>query len=97
MTRYILSPPAFRDLEQIDDYVSVDNPAAAGRLLDSFRATFDLLAATPAAGRRRDELGQGVRSFPVGTYVVFYRVVGGTVEILRVLHGRRDLGRAFEE
>ena len=97
MSRYILSAPALRDLEQIDDYVSADNPVAADRLLDSFRAAFDLLAAMPAAGRRRDEIGQGVRSFVVGMYVIFYRVVGGSVEIVRVLHGRRDIGGAFEE
>ncbi len=46
-------------------------------------------------GRSRDELAAGIRSFPTGNYIVLYRVVGENVEIVRVLHGRRDIERAF--
>jgi toxin ParE1/3/4 len=65
------------------------------RLLESFQSTFKLLATFPASGRRRDELRPGVRSFPVGSYVVFYRQVSDKIEILRVLHGSRDIDAAF--
>jgi toxin ParE1/3/4 len=51
--------------------------------------------AYPASGRLRDELRPGVRSFPVGSYVVFYRAVAGTIEVLRVLHESRDIDTAL--
>jgi toxin ParE1/3/4 len=37
----------------------------------------------------------GVRSMPVHPYVVFYRVRNEAVEIVRVIHGRRDIGTIF--
>jgi toxin ParE1/3/4 len=97
VSRFTISPPALLDLQDIDDYVSPNNPDAADRLLDSFWATFDVLATTPAAGRLRPELGSDVRAFPVGVYVVFYRPTEYSVEILRVIHGYRDIDAAFRE
>lgn len=96
MNDYVVSPRALNDLAAIDDYISADNPAAAERLLESFRETFALLASVPEAGRRRDEVIAGIRSFPVGSYVIFYRIIRGRVEIVRVLHGSRDIRRAFD-
>ena len=45
----------------------------------------------------RDEILLGLRSTPVGKYVLFYRLRGEVVEVLRILHGRRDLGRILKE
>jgi len=28
-------------------------------------------------------------------YIIFYRLIGPDIEIIRVIHGRRDLGRIF--
>jgi toxin ParE1/3/4 len=91
---YRITAEAERDLAEITSYISADSPAAADRLLDSFIAMFETLASAPAAGRRRDDLRRGVRSFPVGVYLVFYQV-GTDIEILRVIHGRRDIEKAF--
>jgi len=41
---------------------------------------------------RRDDLRPGIRSIPVGEYVIFYRRDGEDVLVLHVLHGRRDIG-----
>jgi toxin ParE1/3/4 len=92
---YDVSPEARLDLLEIGDYVGAENPSAAVRLLDSFRSTFELLADRPGAGRLRPEFRRGLRSFPIGSYLVFYREVGSGVEIVRVVHGRRDLRRVF--
>lgn len=97
MSSYILAAAARRDLDQIDDYISANNPAAADRLLASFYETFKLLAANPGAGRRRDEFSPGLRSFPIGNYLVFYRQSDSSIEIARVLHGGRDMRRLFEQ
>ncbi len=45
----------------------------------------------PETGRRRDEIIPGLRSFPVRPYVVFFRAEEGTILVLRILHGRRDV------
>jgi toxin ParE1/3/4 len=42
-------------------------------------------------GRRRDELAPGLQSFPLGRYVIFYRALPAATEIVRVLHGARDV------
>jgi toxin ParE1/3/4 len=54
-----------------------------------------MLAVTPKAGRKRPELSASVRSSAVGNYVIFYREKQSTVEVVRVLHGRRDIGTIF--
>lgn len=95
MSGYTLSPRALRDLQRISDYVNSNNRTAARRLLAGFRTTFEMLAATPGAGRRRDELAPAVRGFPSRGYVILYRETDDTVEILRVLHGSQDIERAF--
>ncbi len=41
------------------------------------------------------ELRAGLRSFTHGNYIIFYRLIGPDIEIIRVIHGRRDLGRIF--
>jgi len=48
-------------------------------------------------GRSRDkDLRPGLRSFPIGNYLVIYRVKGEDVLILHVAHGRRDLETLFD-
>jgi len=46
-------------------------------------------------GRARDELASGVRSFPFGRYVVFYAPLDDGIDIVRVLHGSRDIDAIF--
>jgi toxin ParE1/3/4 len=42
-------------------------------------------------GRTREELGPGLRSVVLEHYVLFYRVTATAVEVLRILHGTRDI------
>ncbi len=46
-------------------------------------------------GRKREELAPLLRSFPVGNYVIFYRPASGGIQIIRVLHGARDVSKLF--
>ena len=67
------------------------------RLIDSITERFLFLASFPYAGRSRDrDFGVGLRSFPVGEYVIVYWVEGEDVFVLRVVHGRRDLETLFD-
>ena len=56
-----------------------------------------MLERHPFGGRSRDELRAGLRSLLSDPYVIFYRVRDGVPEIVRVLHGRRDLDAIFAE
>jgi hypothetical protein len=59
--------------------------------LDTITAQFEKFLAFPEMGRRREEFGRDYRSFVVSDYVIFYRILGETIEISRVLHGSRNL------
>jgi toxin ParE1/3/4 len=96
MARFRQSRLAVRDLLEIWLHVAHDDVAAADRLSDRFETVFAKLATSPELGRSREELAPGIRSFPVGRYVIFYRRHRrGGIEIARVLHGARDLDLLF--
>jgi toxin ParE1/3/4 len=90
-----VSPQAVADLDDIWYYIAQESGSleTANQLIDSITDRFFRLSRHPHLGRCRDEdLGIGFRSFPVGEYVIVYRVEDHHVAILRVVHGRR----AFE-
>jgi toxin ParE1/3/4 len=76
-------------------FIAQDNLGAARRLQSQFQETFLTIAGQPSIGRSRDELAAGIRSLPVGEYVIYYRMVGRAVRILRLLHGARDIQKLF--
>ncbi len=93
------APQADSDLDSIWYYVASRSGsiAIADRLIDSLTDRFFLLANHPNLGRMRDEdLSSGVRSFPVGQYVIFYRIEADDVLILRVLRGSRNIEMMFD-
>ena len=89
--RALKSPQTEIDLTSIWDYIAADSLRAADTLLVRIEATFDMLAETPFAGRERSELRKGLRSFPVGNYLIFYVPTADGVEVVRVMHGRQDI------
>jgi toxin ParE1/3/4 len=46
-------------------------------------------------GRIRENFAPNLRSFPVKKYIIFYRPVDDTVEIVRILYGGRDIESIF--
>ena len=94
---YRLSGLAEQDLEEIWSYVAEDaSPATADRLIDAIVDRFELLGEQPRMGRLRPEFGEGVRSFAVERYMIYYRHEDDVL-IARVLHGRRDQAAAWSE
>ena len=85
------------DLVEILLYIRRDNNRAARRLLDTINDKLNLLAEFPGLGQPRDELGRSLRSFPIGDYLLFYRPMKDGIELVRVLHGRRDLRKLFRK
>jgi toxin ParE1/3/4 len=95
LTRVQRSDLAEGDLIEIWLFIAKDSPDAADRFLDLLTEKCEFLAESPEMGRRRNELGPALRSFPVGRYVIFYRSTQGGIEIARVLSAYRDLDAQF--
>lgn len=94
--RVLSTSRANRDLVEIGLSIAQDSPRAADKILTEIGRKCKMLARLPRLGRRREELAPGLRSFAVGSYVVFYRAMRGGVEIIRVLHGARDIVSELE-
>lgn len=86
------SPEAETDLIEIWRYLAPETSAEfADRQLRSLENAANRLSEWPLAGRTREELAANLRSIVCEPYVIFYRVADATVQIVRVIHGRRDL------
>lgn len=85
------------DLCDIWEYIAEDNVSAADQLLEEIEAKCRFLAGMPELGRLREELSPRLRSWVVGNYVIFYRPHSNGIEVIRVLHGRRDFPALFNE
>ena len=96
MGRLLLAPRARADLLEISDYIAKDSPAAAERLLLQLEAKSLLLVDQPGIGHRRPDVARhNVLCFGVGSYLILYRTVPGGIEVVRYLHGRRNIARLF--
>ena len=95
MPRVTRRPLAEADVLQIWDHIADDSLTAADHWVDRLDEEFRLLATQPMMGRARDELASGVRSFPFGRYVVFYVPLDDGIDVVRVLHGSRDIDAIF--
>jgi len=69
---------------------------AAIEFVRSFQEAFDLLTRHPDAGRRREELGDGVRSWLHRGHVIYYLHVGEEVVVGRIFHGSAEPTNRFD-
>jgi toxin ParE1/3/4 len=92
MARRHIRPDADHDLDLIWSFIAADNPRAADAMIDRLTEAFDMLLTMPLAGRTRSEFGENLRSFAVHNYIVFYVTVPEGIDIIRVMHGRQDIG-----
>ena len=105
MPEVLVSPAARADLIAQWDFFADDvgNPALADRFVGSAQATFNKLARSPGLGRLRpfpNPKTEGLRSWKVADFpkhLVFYRKLpdNAGIEIVRVIHGARDLEAQF--
>jgi toxin ParE1/3/4 len=91
-----ITPQAEGDLEEIWQYVAQGGEDRADAFLDAILNQCRQLAQFPRMGRTRENLASNLRSFPVKKYVIFYRPVNDTVEIVRILHSARDIETIFQ-
>lgn len=86
-----LSVAAEAELDGIWYYVATESGSMdlADRFIENLTRHFLLLAERPHLGRRRDnDLRPGIRSYPVGRYLILYRTDGQDVLILHVIQGK---------
>ena len=95
MKRFVLTKPAERDLDEIKDYlVEKAGPAIARRVMKDIRSGLVLLASESGDGSVREDLtSRPVKFWPVYSYLIVYDPETKPVQIVRVLHGTRDLNQ----
>ena len=93
---------AIDDIYEIAAYLTEDSLRAAERFLEAVENSFQVLARMPPMGspyRTAARGGIGLRRWPVKgfrDYLIFYRPLEGGIEVIRVLHGARDIERLLE-
>ncbi|HEY7118672.1 MAG TPA: type II toxin-antitoxin system RelE/ParE family toxin, partial [Tepidisphaeraceae bacterium] len=101
MGRLVVHDRAKADLDEAADYIARDNVDAALRLYQAARDAFKLLADFPRLGPEfptNNPAVAGLRIWPIKgfrNYLVCYLPLADGVEVLRVIHGARDVGRVF--
>jgi toxin ParE1/3/4 len=88
-------PLAELDLLNIWNYIADDSFDRADDFLYRIESKLQTLAQNPGMGRRREELMAGLQSFPIDHYVVFYQEITNGIDVIRVLHGSRDIEEIF--
>jgi len=93
VAQVIWSEPALSDLNEIAEYIALDNFDAAARLVQEVFSAVERLESHPKSGRRPPELERKsvYREVIVGPCRIFYRVENDTVYILYVMRGEREL------
>jgi plasmid stabilization system protein ParE len=98
VSEFVLTQVAKADLLQILEYLETDNPIAVLKVVDALDEAMKLLAENPGIGHLRPDLTpQDVRFWSVFRYLVIYRPDTKPLEVVRVLHGKRDVRRLLEE
>jgi toxin ParE1/3/4 len=96
--RALWAPRAKQDLRDIWHYFArVGSPEIADKLLIDISQTAQRASDRPLAGRPRNELADGLRSTRVHPFTLFYRVRGTRLEVIRVVHERRDFAAIFKK
>jgi toxin ParE1/3/4 len=93
VAQVIWAEPALSDLNEIAEYIALDNFDAATYLVQRVFSVVERLEEHPKSGRRPPELDKKsrYREVVVGPCRVFYRVENEKVYILYVMRGEREL------
>ena len=90
---FVLAPQAAADLVEIWSYVRRQSSVElANRVESVIRDRIAFLAGATGAGHwRRDLTDEEVKFFPAYSYLIVYRPKTKPLQIVSILHGRRDL------
>ncbi|WP_265502890.1 type II toxin-antitoxin system RelE/ParE family toxin [Paracoccus beibuensis] len=91
----MILPAARADLIEIGDFIAQDNPGRALSFLAEIEAKMHEAAERPESFPARGDVGAGLRAARHGRHLIFFLNTDEEVQIVRVLHGARDLPRIF--
>jgi toxin ParE1/3/4 len=98
MAQILFTPLAAEDLQQIWLYIAENaGRETAKKFLSEIKKKCETAAKFPESGRARHEFIINLRSIPFKNYVIFYLPLKDGIEVLRVLHGSRDIKQVFDE
>ncbi|HNI36784.1 MAG TPA: type II toxin-antitoxin system RelE/ParE family toxin [Pseudomonadales bacterium] len=95
MARVTLRPQAEIDVLDIWSYIAEDSVTEADHWVDRLDECLATWATQPLMGRPRDELAAQLRSLAFGHYVLFALPLPDGIDVVRVLHGARDIDAVF--
>ena len=97
--RYVLAPEAALDLVQIWRYIEKQSRVEMADHVESvIRERLGFLAANPGAGHWRKNLTEeAVKFFPVYSYLIVYRPETTPLQVVSILHGRRDVAQLLTD
>lgn len=98
MHRIVMLPQAVQDLEDIVDYLSQFYASTAIKQYDRI---IEKINDIPLYPNKYEEYRTGqyhntYRRMVADDYLVFYVVMDDIIEIRRILHGKRDIGRYLD-
>ena len=96
MPRLLKAPLAKKDLAEIWSYIAQDSHKNADKFIDLIQEKLELIASFPSLGESCDELIDGLRSFPIGNFIIFYFPLEDGLDVVRVIHGSRDIPTIFQ-
>jgi len=83
------------DLEEIADYIALDNPRRAVTFIREIRAAIHRIAEGPQLYQLRPDIGEEARLAVVGRYVILFWIDDDVVRVERVVQGNRLLPMLF--
>jgi toxin ParE1/3/4 len=98
MCRYVLSPAAQLDLEQIWDYTCDRwGDDQAENYVREIERAIQRVVQNPMIGRACDEVRAGYRRHAVGSHTLYYRLATPEcIDVVRILHQRMDVDRHLD-
>jgi toxin ParE1/3/4 len=95
MAHAIITPSAVRDLNEITDWLAEHDLGAALRFYDEVDRILRLLTSHPLLGELVEDLAPEMRRHSLWNYQLYYLPQDGKIELIRVLHGARDVSQQF--
>lgn len=98
MSTYILSAKARLDLQLIWNHVAAESIDAADKVKHELRHAMEQLSQMPGMGHRRSDVQDPrFRFWPIYSYLIAYYPDTRPLQVVRVVHGSRDMRRLFRQ